>query len=297
MGQSNGISQWTAEGVGFQRVDVAQDTGFVFSKVLYDEVVMLAFTGALWKSEQAGQSYLETPGCVVLRDAGQVFSTRLHQLDLKTGSSCREIHVPPQRLRELYETSEGALPALEFKHPLLHSPRLAQQLFRVHQLFEREDCSLEASTGFAQLVANLAVASSGRALHVSRAACSRRSERVVQYLRENFADKITLPQLAQLTESNPYVLLRQFRRETGATPHDYLRAYRVYRAKQFIQRGLPLAEVALRCGFADQSHLNRQFKRCLSISPSMYQSISSKTAGTTPRRTRAGGARPGRTAD
>ena len=281
---SSSIAQWNAEGIAFQKVSVTGDADFELRKVFYDEVVLLAFTGAVWTSEQAGKSYVETPDCVVMRDAGQVFSARLAQLDDPVrGLTCRELHIPPARLRELEARSEGELPHLELATPVLHDPELARQLFRVHTLFEEPSCALEASTALAQLLIYFGERSRGDApSSVTTPACSRRCDRVVAYLRANFDQKISLDDLASLTESNPYVLLRQFRRAMGATPHEYLRAYRVYRAKEYIQQGVPLAQVAMMCGFSDQSHFNRQFKQSLSITPTMYRRI----AGPDLRRTR-----------
>ena len=281
---SSSIAQWNAEGIGFQKVSVSGDGDFELRKIFYDEIVLLAFTGAAWTSEQAGQSYVETPDCVVMRDAGQVFSARLEQIDDPVrGLTCREIHIPPARLRELEARSEGELPHLELATPVLHSPELARQLFRVHALFEQPSCALEASTALAQLLIYFGERSRGDApASLATTACSRRCALVITYLRAHFEQKISLDDLAALTESNPYVLLRQFRRETGATPHEYLRAYRVYRAKEYIQQGIPLAQVAMMCGFSDQSHFNRQFKQSLSITPTMYRRI----AGPDLRRTR-----------
>jgi AraC-like DNA-binding protein len=42
---------------------------------------------------------------------------------------------------------------------------------------------------------------------------------------------------------------------------------RVERARSALARGRSIAETALECGFADQSHLTRRFKRVLGFSP------------------------------
>ena len=271
---TSSIAQWHAEGIGFQKVSVAGHGDFELRKVFYDEVVLLACEGATWVSEQAGRTFVEKPGCVVMRDAGQVFSARLEKLDDPViGLTCREIHIPPERLRELEVRSDGELPHLDFSNPVLESPELARQLAHVHRLFEQPGCSLEASSALAQLLIYFAARSHAAVVPASTTACTKRCNLVIAYLRANFDQKISLDDLAGLTETNPYVLLRQFRRVIGATPHEYLRAYRVYRAKEYIQRGVSLAQVAMMCGFADQSHFNRQFKQSLSITPTMYRRI------------------------
>ena len=56
---------------------------------------------------------------------------------------------------------------------------------------------------------------------------------------------------------------------TGLTPHAYQLQRRVALARRLIAQGLPLAEVAAACGFADQSHMTRQFVRKYGVSPGM----------------------------
>ncbi|HEX5656898.1 MAG TPA: AraC family transcriptional regulator [Polyangiales bacterium] len=264
------ISQWTAEGIGFRRVDVAVGERLAFSKVMFEEVVLLAFTGATWHSEQAGRRELETPDCVVMRDAGQVFSARLGEVLDPRGSVCRELHFSPAKLRELCEGM-----AFELREPVLIEPGLSRELLRVHRTFERDGATLEASSDLLRLLATIAARTRGHGARI--AACSRRTQRVIDYLRAHFAEKVTLAELGQVTDSNPFVLLRQFQKQTGVSPHDYLSAYRVYRAQQYLDRGLKLSEIAHRCGFSDQSHLNRQFKRRLGVAPRALKSTSSNT--------------------
>jgi AraC-like DNA-binding protein len=267
------IAQWTADGVGFRRVDVPFGAQAAFSKVMFDEVVLLAFTNAVWHSESGGRRELETPDCVVMRDAGQVFSARLGEVTRASGSTCRELHVSPARLRELCEE----LPPLDLRESVWIEPALSRELLRVHTTFERDGATLEASSDLLRWLATLASRQRGAAER-DIAACTRRTRLVVDYLRAHFADKVTLTELGQLTSTNPYVLLRQFQKEMGVSPHDYLSAYRVYRAQQYMERGVKLAEIAALCGFADQSHFNRQFKRRLGIVPRALRSTSSKTA-------------------
>jgi AraC family transcriptional regulator len=59
-----------------------------------------------------------------------------------------------------------------------------------------------------------------------------------------------------------------FKQSLGITPHQYVIRQRVERARQLIQQGeLGLADIALKCGFANQGHLNRHFKRLTGVTP------------------------------
>jgi len=66
-------------------------------------------------------------------------------------------------------------------------------------------------------------------------------------------------------------MIRSFRKATGLPPHAYLRQLRVERARELLFRRMPLAEVALAAGFADQAHFTRTFKQITGTTPGRYR--------------------------
>lgn len=65
---------------------------------------------------------------------------------------------------------------------------------------------------------------------------------------------------------------RAFRQSTGVPPHRYLLKRRVERARQLLMNpALSLLDVALACGFADQSHFTRVFTASSSLSPGLWR--------------------------
>lgn len=62
-----------------------------------------------------------------------------------------------------------------------------------------------------------------------------------------------------------------FRRSAGVSPYRWLVNRRVERAKGLLQLSLPLAAIAQDCGFADQSHLSRIFKKATGMAPRTWQ--------------------------
>ena len=64
-----------------------------------------------------------------------------------------------------------------------------------------------------------------------------------------------------------FQVVRGFARATGLPPHACLLQRRVHLARRLIAAGTPLAEVAARRDFADQSHLTRVFGRTIGLPP------------------------------
>lgn len=91
-------------------------------------------------------------------------------------------------------------------------------------------------------------------------------------LRENLRTPPPLGDVAEACGFSPRHFARAFRDSTGLTPHRWAMAARVAAAKTMMQsRAERLAEIALACGFADQSHLTRVFKRETGQSPAAWR--------------------------
>ena len=90
------------------------------------------------------------------------------------------------------------------------------------------------------------------------------------YIEEHFAENISLNVLAQHVSFSPYYLLRVFRAEVGMPPYAYLESVRIRHTQRLIKAGLTLAEVAAEVGFSSQSHMTRQFKKIIGVTPGQY---------------------------
>jgi len=67
-------------------------------------------------------------------------------------------------------------------------------------------------------------------------------------------------------------LVRSFRKESGITPMDYLRRYRIRQARALLEAGdKSITEVALEVGFSGSNYFARVFRREVGVSPSAYR--------------------------
>jgi AraC family transcriptional regulator len=95
---------------------------------------------------------------------------------------------------------------------------------------------------------------------------------VVEYIEGHLDVGPSLAEMAALARLSPYHFARQFRAATGLPPHRYVIARRVERAKHLLQTAteLPLAQVAARAGFSDQSQFCQHFKHLVGTTPRQF---------------------------
>lgn len=96
--------------------------------------------------------------------------------------------------------------------------------------------------------------------------------RVKEYIEAHLEAGIGLLELAQHAQLSPSQFGRAFKTSVGMTPHQWIISRRVARARALIsQPHLSLAEVARLCGFADQSHLAREFRKIEGMTASAWR--------------------------
>lgn len=82
---------------------------------------------------------------------------------------------------------------------------------------------------------------------------------------------LSLEDMAATCGLSPSHFARRFKATTGAPPHQKLIQLRVERAKRLLQGTMPIAEVALACGFSHQEHLTGVFRRLTGTTPAQYR--------------------------
>jgi AraC family transcriptional regulator len=96
--------------------------------------------------------------------------------------------------------------------------------------------------------------------------------RAKEMIEDCAASEITIADLAATVAVHPVYLARAFRKHFGSSPGEYLRRRRLLRVQQLLgDTRLPLVEVALQCGFSDQSCMTHAFTGEFGIPPGQYR--------------------------
>lgn len=103
------------------------------------------------------------------------------------------------------------------------------------------------------------------------------------YLRANATAPVTIAELSRVMGLAESHLIRAFHREFGLPPHAYQMRLRLAAACELLEKGLSVSTVAFECGFADQSHLSRNFKAVYGLTPAAWMTA---VAGGRPRNPR-----------
>jgi transcriptional regulator GlxA family with amidase domain len=96
--------------------------------------------------------------------------------------------------------------------------------------------------------------------------------RVRDHIAANLSDPLPVFELASLVRLSTGHFSRAFRQSFGVSARKFIIAQRVNAAKRLLlESGTPLAQIALACGMADQSHLTRHFTRNVGMSPAAWR--------------------------
>ncbi|MBB6253653.1 helix-turn-helix domain-containing protein [Nitrospirillum iridis] len=95
--------------------------------------------------------------------------------------------------------------------------------------------------------------------------------RAKDFLVANLTGDVAMAEVAAQCGLSRSHFIKAFRETTGQTPYRWLMDRRVDRARDLLRGPLPIAEVALACGFADQSHLTRVFAAATGLPPAAWR--------------------------
>lgn len=96
--------------------------------------------------------------------------------------------------------------------------------------------------------------------------------RAKEILAANSSGHILLADVARECGLSRQYFTKAFKATTGLAPHRWLQQHRISQARQLLSKtSLPIADIAIQCGFADQSHLTRVFTTLVGLSPAAWR--------------------------
>ncbi len=101
-----------------------------------------------------------------------------------------------------------------------------------------------------------------------------RLARVFDFIEQSLDGDVSLKDMAGVAGLSPFHFSRVFKLSTGETPYHYLGSRRLQRARVLLSEGkMPLAEMALACGFSSQSHFTAAFTKAMGVSPGRFRKM------------------------
>lgn len=97
--------------------------------------------------------------------------------------------------------------------------------------------------------------------------------KLTDFIDAHLDQKIRLEDMASLLDMSVYYFSRLFKESTRLAPYQYVMRHRIQRSQVYLESHpeLSIAEIALRCGFSNQSHFSTHFRKWVGTTPSLYR--------------------------
>jgi AraC-like DNA-binding protein len=266
---------WQAEGLAGVELLHARYIEQRFAPHVHEGFVFTVIEHGAQRFRHRGSEHLAPVGSMVL----------INPDELHTGSKA---HEEGWRYRGFYPDNSqiigvlaelglasGGLPS--FSASVLHDPQLHQVFAALHGLLETGASALQQQTAWREAIL-LLFQRYGR---IAAAPLPGHEPQAVTLAKELLASQLAEPpslqQLAAAVHLSPFYLARVFRRATGLPPHAWLQQRRLEQARALLKNGCTPLTVAMQLGFADQSHLTRQFKQVYGVGPGAYSSACARS--------------------
>jgi AraC-like DNA-binding protein len=244
------------------------EDAFMMSVQLHD------YHGDLWVDGKAVEFPRARKGNFTLYDYN-----RQWQANMKSAFDCVNFHIPRLALTALSDDLGGkqvevlnVRPGVDVDDttvralvdallPSLSRPERASRLFIDHVGFA---LSIHMATNYGEARKLLPVHSGGLARwQISRA---------TEMIEANLQGELSLSDLAAACALSPAYLARAFKASMGVPPYRWMLLRRIERATHLMRTTtLPLSEIGIACGFADQSHFSRSFSAIMRDAPSVWR--------------------------
>ena len=184
------------------------------------------------------------------------------------GFGYRILYIPPDLVRDALGGAELPFVADPVQEPIPATRRIASLLIDID-----EPINELTSAEIAAAVADSLVSLSGKARHRQARIDLTAVQLVREYLTVHACEPTPASTLEQVAGIDRFTIARHFRWAFGTSPDRYRTLRRLVVARAAIEGGRSLARTAAEAGFADQSHMTRQFKRTYGLTPGRWMAL------------------------
>ncbi|WP_299919550.1 AraC family transcriptional regulator [uncultured Roseobacter sp.] len=189
------------------------------------------------------------------------------------GWSQTMFYIPEESVRDIFDADDkNVRSGIAFDSPFHECSLIYSKLCLLRDILGRNRDPLCAEELFQDILKTV-FAAFGSLTTTEARSVSGADNRIREYLHDNHAQRISLDQLCNLSCSSKQMVIANFKRRFGMTPFQYLQNVRVMKARDLLRSGCGLAEVSAATGFSDQSHLSRNFKAVLGVTPGQYSVV------------------------
>ena len=215
---------------------------------------------------------LYSGGAITCRSGGVRFlpAGEIHENQIQAGLRCLHIGIDPAMFDQLTQR-----PVMPRRPAEINGLAITWLAHRLYAEFSRQDAAsaIAAEGLILETLAEIA-RSGGRQDSFAAPPWLKRATDIVE---SRFLERLSLAKIASEVGVHYVHLSRQFHKYNRCTIGELIRRRRIQYACQLLAYSrTPLAEIALMCGFSDQSHLSFLFKRYMGLSPSRFRSLAAQ---------------------
>lgn len=241
-----------------------------FSKHVHEGYTIGVINKGAQRFYRSGSEHIADENAIILVNSDDVHTGESATTE---GWRYRAMYPHPEHFQQVSDDLyEGKPFAPYFSDAVIKDPKISEQLRLLFSQVDQNASKLLIETILYNIMMSLTLRhSSLRTLPNDVSGSRQRLQMVKEYLDAYPEEDTSLTTLATMAGLSQFHFVRQFKKVFEIAPHGYQIQARLKKVKTLLQLGLKPAEVAIDCGFHDQSHLNRHFKKAMGTSLSKFQ--------------------------
>ena len=243
----------------FENIDYTDN---IFTKHFHNTYTIGITNGGMFKSINQNKTYLS------YKNSTRVINPQEVHGGISTNWNYTNFYPSVELVSDIYEQIffEKKIPIFQ-KHLIddIYLYKMLYELF-INVYYEKDSMKIEIK--LIEVLSYLIKNYTGSVRNYDDSFDNKRVIRdTVDYIQDTKALNLSLDELANNVNPSKYHFLRVFKNNLGITPHNYIVAYKIQRAKDLILNGDSLSDVSLEVGFSDQSHFIKNFKKIYGYTP------------------------------